>query len=1337
MSEQVIVVGGGLAGLSAAHTVLERGFRVLVLDKNPFLGGNSTKATSGINGALTRTQKEQGVQDSAQAFYDDTALSARDLLRPGLVKVLTFNSASAVEWLQDKFGLDLSLLSRLGGHSFPRTHRGKEKFPGMTITYALMEKLEDIATSQPEKARILKKAKANRLIEENGKIVGVEFEHDSKVITEYGPVILATGGYAADFSQGGLIQQYRPDIFHLPTTNGDHSTGDGIKMVRQIGGNTIDLEKVQVHPTGLVDPNEPDAKVKFLAAEALRGEGGILLDANGKRFCDELGHRDYVTGMMNKNKGPFRLVLNKAASEKIGWHCKHYMGRGLMKHFSNGEKLASEMGISSEILKDTFKRYNASAEQKKDEFGKKYYHNVPFDFSSEFHVAIVTPVVHYCMGGIEINPAGEIVTPQGNGVPGLFGAGEVAGGVHGANRLGGSSLLGCVVFGRVAGESAADFLKKEGGNRAAVRISNLGKQISGDLRVGTTVSQNGVETKITLEPQNNKLHMEISWNSQESPSVSQSSHVPRSQVVPDTHPAPVPKQAPKNDKNREISMEEVAKHNTENDCWVVVNGQVLDVSKFLPDHPGGKKAILIYAGKDASAEFNMLHKPDVVEKYAPESIIGRLAGTPVTTPAVGTPQKKNGGNLPVRPELRPGKEESDISGGTAGILPMERKKSTFDAEKLTNYFDGGAEKTKRRRWILAPIEKFDVKNKHNLDLVGHLREHVGYFMKIHEPHWDTYVPTREEGAWMSEGSVFQGSLMNHYGLFLPTIELNGSDEQRKWWSQRAKTMQIIGSYAQTELGHGSNVRGLRTIAEYDAKTQEFILNTPTLRSMKWWPGTLGKVATHAIVYAQLILNGKEYGVHSFMVQIRDENHLPLSGIELGDLGPKLGDHANDTGYMRMKDVRIPREFMLAKYQQVLPNGEYVKSADKTKNSKLHYTTMIFTRGSMVKTAGGFLSRAVTIGVRYGCVREQGFVDTTKKNFSAPERQIIDYQVQRFRLFKPLADAYAIRFTGSWMLRQISQMESTSGSNRMSNVDILPEIAASSGGLKGLCTFLCWKGIEDVRKCCGGNGYLMSAGLAPLAANYVWQTTAEGDFILLQLSTALFLLKSINTAVSGGKLPEICSYLADIGTVGELPVAGNSAQFADLDFLQSLFKRCALLTVSTVGQIFSEKLAQVNGHYSEAFNLCSLELVSAVKSHCYLIMVNNFIDAVRNCPDAKVASGLADMCVMFCLSCMIEEPQWNGLFSTEQLKLLKACMLDTMEKIRPNAIAFTDAFDFSDRVLGSTIGGYEGNVYEALYSEALESPLNQTDPFDGYQDYLRPHLDLEFLKVGNKVAPSKM
>lgn len=163
--------------------------------------------------------------------------------------------------------------------------------------------------SQPDRVKIKKKARVTKLIRDGDAVVGVEYVHNGKTDTAYGPVILATGGYAADFTQNSLLKKYRPEFYDLPTTNGEHCTGDGHKLALEIGANAVDLEKVQVHPTGLVDPNDPQAKVKFLAAEALRGVGGLLLDNEGKRFVDELQHRDYVTGKMWENGKVRRSVL--------------------------------------------------------------------------------------------------------------------------------------------------------------------------------------------------------------------------------------------------------------------------------------------------------------------------------------------------------------------------------------------------------------------------------------------------------------------------------------------------------------------------------------------------------------------------------------------------------------------------------------------------------------------------------------------------------------------------------------------------------------------------------------------------------------------------------------------------------------------------------------------------------------------------------------------------------------------------------------------------------------------------------------------------------------------
>jgi len=635
---QVIVVGGGLSGLSAAHTVLEHGARVVVIDKNPFFGGNSTKATSGINGALTKTQISLGIKDSVESFEKDTAISAAggvDAPATPLAKVLVGNSASGVEWLQAKFGLDLSLVGRLGGHSFPRTHRGKEQFPGMTITYALMEKIMDLSTAHPEKARCILSAKVTKLITKDGAVVGVQYEQDGKTLEEYGVVVIATGGYAAGgLQENSLLHKYRPDLVDLPTTNGEHATGDGIELAEAVGGATLDLDQVQVHPTGLVHPEDPNNKVKFLAAEALRGAGGIILDANGRRFCDELGRRDYVTGEMKKNKGPFRLVLNSSGGREIEWHCKHYEGRGVMKHFKSGADLAKEIGVSNSRLEETFSKYSSAAKAQTDEYGKKFFTHCPFEMKDNFWVAFVTPVVHYCMGGVKINTDSAIIDKNDTPVPGLFAAGEICGGVHGKNRLGGSSLLGCVVFGRVAGDSASAYLMSQLTKQSVEgRLGVIGGHLDPHA-VGATVEHAGVTTRFQVHPTTKRITVDITWDETKGPApvVKQTGTAPSSSSASSPKPA-AGKAAPASSAPaggapsgplKEYTMEEVAKHKTEQDCWVVVNGQVLAVTPFLKNHPGGKQAILLYAGKDASAEFNMLHKPDVVQKFAPNTIIGTL-----------------------------------------------------------------------------------------------------------------------------------------------------------------------------------------------------------------------------------------------------------------------------------------------------------------------------------------------------------------------------------------------------------------------------------------------------------------------------------------------------------------------------------------------------------------------------------------------------------------------------------------------------------------------------------------------------------------------------------------
>ncbi|KAJ8517317.1 hypothetical protein ONZ45_g5501 [Pleurotus djamor] len=457
-NDRVIVVGGGLAGLSAAHTLVERGKNVLLLDKKPSLGGNSVKASSGINGVGTDAQKAQGIVDSVDSFVADTTVSAGSLARKDLITTLTSKSTESLAWLTANFSIDLSLVAQLGGHSVARTHRGRGPPPGFAITSALWKKLESI----PSGVTIIKSANVVKLVEKDGEVVGVVYEHDGENVTALAEaVILATGGYAADYSASGYLSTFRPDLINLPTTNGDHATGDGHRLASSLNASLIDMDQIQVHPTGFVDPKDPSAKTKFLAAEALRGVGALLINKHGERFVDEMEKRDVVTKAMQDviemEQGPIRLLLNTAAEKELKSHCDFYVAKGLMKRYANAEELASDADVPFAQLNQTLEDHAKYARgEDKDPFGKTYFHNPFFVPGEPLLVALVVPVVHYTMGGIHVDTSSRVLSVDGVPIKGLFASGEAIGGVHGQNRLGGSSLLEALVFGRIAGAVAAE-----------------------------------------------------------------------------------------------------------------------------------------------------------------------------------------------------------------------------------------------------------------------------------------------------------------------------------------------------------------------------------------------------------------------------------------------------------------------------------------------------------------------------------------------------------------------------------------------------------------------------------------------------------------------------------------------------------------------------------------------------------------------------------------------------------------------------------------------------------------------------------------------------------------
>ncbi|XP_073159033.1 peroxisomal acyl-coenzyme A oxidase 1-like isoform X1 [Henckelia pumila] len=559
----------------------------------------------------------------------------------------------------------------------------------------------------------------------------------------------------------------------------------------------------------------------------------------------------------------------------------------------------------------------------------------------------------------------------------------------------------------------------------------------------------------------------------------------------------------------------------------------------------------------------------------------------------------------------------------------------------------------------------------------------------------------------------------HWGMFVPAIKGQGTDEQQQQWLPLAYKMKIIGCYAQTELGHGSNVQGLETTATFDPQTDEFVIHSPTMTSSKWWPGGLGKVSTHAVVYARLITDGEDHGVHGFIVQLRSlEDHTPLPGITVGDIGMKFGNGAYNTmdnGVLRFEHVRIPRNQMLMRVSQVTREGKYQQS-DVPR--QLVYGTMVYVRQTIVVDASYALSKAVCIATRYSAVRRQFGSQNGK-----PETQVIDYKTQQSRLFPLLASAYAFRFVGEWLKWLYNDVTQRLQANDFST---LPEAHACTAGLKSLTTTATADGIEECRKLCGGHGYLCSSGLPELFAVYVPACTYEGDNIVLLLQVARFLVKTVSQIGTGKPPVGTVSY---IGRIEHLMKCRCNVQQAEdwlkpSQVLEAFEARAARMSVSCAKNV--SKFASPE----EGFAELSADLVEAAVAHCQLIVVSKFIEKLKQeIPGKGVKQQLEVLCGIYYLF-LLHKHQGDflatGYVTPKQASLANDLLRSLYSKVRPNAIALVDSFNYTDHFLGSILGRYDGNVYPKLYEAAWKDPLNETVLPDGYHEYVRPVLKQQIL-----------
>ena len=487
----VVVVGAGGAGMTAAITAAAEGKNVVILESQSMVGGNSVRATGGMNAgktvyqdenefgesagvektlktaaekyadnetitALAKTVSEQwaayqanptGYFDSVELMELDTMIGGKGINDPELVETLCANSADAIDWL-DEHGITLHDVSSFGGASVKRIHRpvdaeGKTVSVGSYMIPLLEENCEKAGV------QILLNTTANEILTDaNGAAAGIKATGSTgeTVTVNAKAVVLTTGGFGANLD---MVVKYKPELKGFMTTNAAGIQGQGIEMAEAIGAATVDMDQIQIHPT-------VEANTAALITEGLRGDGAVLINAEGKRFIDEVGTRDVVSAAEIAQTGSYSWLVVDQAMVDASSVIQGYIKKGYTVTGATYEELGKAMGVDAAAFAETMEKWNGYVEAKNDpDFGRTSFAN-PLN-TAPYYAVKVTAGVHHTMGGLKINANTEVLNEKGEVIPGLFAAGEVTGGVHGANRLGGNAVADFTVFGRIAGAAASDY----------------------------------------------------------------------------------------------------------------------------------------------------------------------------------------------------------------------------------------------------------------------------------------------------------------------------------------------------------------------------------------------------------------------------------------------------------------------------------------------------------------------------------------------------------------------------------------------------------------------------------------------------------------------------------------------------------------------------------------------------------------------------------------------------------------------------------------------------------------------------------------------------------------
>ncbi|KAH8370684.1 hypothetical protein KR093_004686, partial [Drosophila rubida] len=658
-------------------------------------------------------------------------------------------------------------------------------------------------------------------------------------------------------------------------------------------------------------------------------------------------------------------------------------------------------------------------------------------------------------------------------------------------------------------------------------------------------------------------------------------------------------------------------------------------------------------------------------------------------------------------------------------LQKERDAASFNSEEFAAWWAGGGEQLKFKRSIKEYMYKeFDKDAFIKLQYMSHeevtefgINNSIAVAKKLRQlqaernPGGDDYWPTLFEAPELWGVHLAGNPFGVMYVMVVRALKSQCTAEQWEEFGKRVARFEISATYAQTELGHGTYLRGLETRADYDRASDEFVLNSPKISSYKFWPGGLGHASNYCLVMAQLYIDNVCKGPHMFFVQVREEgSHEPRPGVHIGEIGKKLGFVGVNNGFLGLKNVRIARTRMLMRHAQVHSDGTYVKSPADV----LTYFAMVSTRCIIARNCALSLGLAATISTRYSVVRRQSPI-----NPKEPEPQIIDHVTQQLKVFPEIAAAVAYRLAYDYLWDLFNV---TSNGIEQGKYEHLPELHSLSCALKVICSTDGTAGVERLRLACGGHGYLTSTNLGNIYVSTTAACTYEGENTVLLLQIGRYLMKSWRAALAGAPLAPTVKYLADVQKNPEFGEWTGS--------WQNLVKAMQFAAAKKTQLAFNSLAKRLaNGESEEAAaNQTGIELTQAAELHGRAFVFHSFVDEVIGARAKKRSSALNRVLEQLLELYLVNETlkQLSNILrfvnlTDDDLSKLQSRLETALTKIRPDAVAIVDGFDFSDRQLNSTIGSFDGNAYERIFDATLKSPMNQKSVPKSFHEHLGPFM----------------